>query len=241
MFQVLALYKGVTSPVLGISAQNALVFGLQRNAMNIFGHDISGEFQAGCASGALQTLIATPVELSKIQMQMQNIGVRVSMSQRKFGPVSILLHLYRKEGLPGAFRGFGSNFVRDCPSYGIYFASYAYFCELLAKEGQSRHSVSPLHMLLAGGLCGMISWTVCFPVDVVKTRVQTEGFQPHGRYKNYAECIRECCESGMRVFTRGLGPTLIRSFPVNAVTLCTASMIERFLHQNTPNISGATP
>lgn len=202
--------------------------------MNRFGHDVRGEFHAGCASGAIQTIVSTTVELSKIQMQMQNIGTRVSSSQRRFGPASILTYLYKKEGLRGPFRGFLVTLLRDCPGYGVYFASYAYFCELFTKDGQSRHSLHPSRMLLAGGFCGMISWIVCYPVDIIKTRVQTEGFRPYGRYKNYTECIRECyAEGGLRVFTRGLSSTLIRSFPVNAVTLCTASLIERFLHQNT--------
>lgn len=225
----------MTSPVLGISAQNALLFGLQRSALNHFGHDVMGEFQAGCASGALQSVISTPVELSKTQMQMQNIGKRVSSSNRRFGPVSVLIHLYKTEGIRGPLRGYLVTFMRDCPGYGVYFASYAYFCEILSSEGENRHTVGPLRMMLAGGLCGMISWAVLYPVDVVKTRIQTKGIGPYdGQYKNYAECIRECfSEGGWRVFTRGLSTTLIRSFPVNAVTMCTASLIERFLHRNT--------
>jgi solute carrier family 25 carnitine/acylcarnitine transporter 20/29 len=70
-------------------------------------------------------------------------------------------------------------------------------------------------MLVSGAVAGAVSWLSCYPVDVVKSVVQTGG-KGEGKV---GEVVRELWgRGGWRSFFRGLSPTLIRSVPVNAVT-----------------------
>ena len=223
------IYKGVTSPLIGVSIQNAFLFGTQRLTRGFFQDGIYGEFLAGTLTGALQSWISSPVEMSKIRLQVQNIGERTTRAERRFkGPVDVLTKMFREEGVKGPGRGFLVTLLRDSPGYGVYFGAYAWSCDMLTPDGGTHNDLSVSRLLLAGGVSGCLSWIVIYPIDVVKTRVSAEGFQPAGRYRNYAHCVSECVqEGGVRVFMRGIFPTLVRSFPVNAVTFCTVSMIER--------------
>ena len=220
----------MTSPLIGVSIQNAFLFGTQRVTRGYFRDDIIGEFMTGTLTGALQSWISSPVEMSKIRLQVQNIGEKTTRAQRKYkGPVDVLSKMFKEEGIRGPGRGFLVTLLRDSPGYGVYFGAYAWLCQLLTPKGGNHHDLTVPRMLLAGGIGGALSWLVIYPIDVVKTRVSADGFQPAGRYRNYAHCVTECVsEGGLRVFTRGLYPTLVRSFPVNAVTFCTVSLIERF-------------
>jgi hypothetical protein len=71
-----------------------------------------------------------------------------------------------------------------------------------------------LPTLIAGGLAGCASWLVIYPVDVVKSHVQTGST---GSSTNGLTVARELYRQyGIRAFTRGLGVTMLRAFPVNA-------------------------
>lgn len=88
-------------------------------------------------------------------------------------------------------------------------------------------------VLLCGGIAGVISWTPIYPLDVIKTRVQTrlvhnmvdeQGplmsrldsvmLANHGALQTAKDAFRE---EGFRVFFKGLGVCGLRAFVVNAV------------------------
>lgn len=102
-------------------------------------------------------------------------------------------------------------------------------------------------MLLAGGIAGVVTWASIFPMDVVKTRVQTQPFtfsssvtapalvaterqgllagagvaripEPVQRRKSAIEIAKLAYRNeGYAVFFRGLGICSVRAFVVNAV------------------------
>jgi solute carrier family 25 (mitochondrial carnitine/acylcarnitine transporter), member 20/29 len=56
-------------------------------------------------------------------------------------------------------------------------------------------------------------WGVIYPIDMVKSRMQTDGFSPSDgqKYRSTLHCVRTVWKTeGISAFTRGLGPTLIR-------------------------------
>lgn len=103
--------------------------------------------------------------------------------------------------------------LRDCPAFGIYFASYEYLARTMSKDG-TMEALTSSQLLLAGGAAGMLSWLFNYPTDVVKTR-----FQASNDHKTYLDVIKRAyAENGMRTFFVGLGTTLLRAFPSNAAT-----------------------
>jgi solute carrier family 25 carnitine/acylcarnitine transporter 20/29 len=56
-------------------------------------------------------------------------------------------------------------------------------------------------------------WGVIYPIDMIKSRMQTDGFTASTgqKYKSSIDCVRTVWRTeGIAAFTRGLTPTLIR-------------------------------
>jgi solute carrier family 25 carnitine/acylcarnitine transporter 20/29 len=74
-----------------------------------------------------------------------------------------------------------------------------------------------LPMLISGAVAGASSWLSCYPIDVIKSVIQTQEGSL-GSAKMWPVIRSRYQQGGWRSFFRGLSPTLIRSVPVNAVT-----------------------
>ncbi|XP_051908438.1 mitochondrial basic amino acids transporter-like isoform X3 [Hippocampus zosterae] len=219
------LYKGIGSPMMGLTFINAIVFGVQGNAMRMLGRDTpTNQFLAGAAAGAIQCVICCPMELAKTRMQMQGSGEKKSSRKMYKNSADCLLRIYRREGVRGINRGMVTTFVRETPGFGIYFLAYDVLTRRLGCEPDARYLIPKL--LFAGGLAGMASWLSTYPVDVIKSRLQADGVGGVNRYAGIADCVRQSVrKEGYLVFTRGLTSTLLRAFPVNAATFATVALV----------------
>lgn len=65
---------------------------------------------------------------------------------------------------------------------------------------------------------GFFYWAATYPIDVIKSSMQTDAVDPaKRRYKSVADCARKLyAQGGARRFTVGLTPCLLRSIPGNA-------------------------
>ena len=87
--------------------------------------------------------------------------------------------------------------------------------------------------LFAGGLAGILTWLVNYPIDVIKSRIQADGTQGVNRYHGFIDCGKQIFKSeGIRGFKKGLGVTLVRAFPVNAVTFATVMVLLNYMRRN---------
>lgn len=65
---------------------------------------------------------------------------------------------------------------------------------------------------------GLVSWLIVYPVDMLKSRMQIDGITTT-QYTSTYDCLQKTIKSsGVQSLFRGLTPTLIRAFPVNAAT-----------------------
>lgn len=79
-----------------------------------------------------------------------------------------------------------------------------------------------------GGLAGEALWLGSYPFDIVKSKMQSDGFGAEQRYKTMRDCIGQVWKAeGVRGFWKGLGPTLLRAMPVSAGTFFVAEMTMR--------------
>lgn len=228
---MLGLYKGIGSPMMGLTFINAIVFGVQGNAMRHLGHDTPlNQFLAGAAAGAIQCVICCPMELAKTRMQMQGTGEKKSKKKMYKNSLDCLVRIYNKEGFRGINRGMVTTLLRETPGFGVYFLAYDVLTRSLGCEPEDPYMIPKL--LFAGGMSGIASWLSTYPVDVIKSRLQADGLGGVNKYTSIMDCVRQSLQKeGWRVFTRGLTSTLLRAFPVNATTFATVTLFLMYMRQ----------
>ncbi|RRT45037.1 hypothetical protein B296_00035798, partial [Ensete ventricosum] len=188
---------------------------------------------SGVGTGALQSLILSPVELVKIKLQLQMTGNRGG----RIGPISVAKEIVKKEGMKGIYRGLWITVLRDAPSHGVYFWTYEYAREQLHPGCRKTCQESLGTMLVAGGLAGVASWICCYPLDVVKSRLQAQSKpqtgQPPPKYLGIVDCIRTSVrEEGVAVLFRGMGTAVARAFVVNGAIFSAYELALRSLVGN---------
>ncbi|KAK7381642.1 hypothetical protein VNO80_00188 [Phaseolus coccineus] len=232
-----SLYRGMAAPLASVTFQNAMVFQTYAVLSRAFDTPVSpkdpasykGVALGGTGTGALQSLLLSPVELIKIRLQLLKEG---HMTEATKGPMKLAKKLWRKEGLRGIYRGLGVTVMRDGPSHGLYFWTYEYMRERFHPGCRKSGEESLKTMLVAGGLAGVASWISCYPFDVVKTRLQAQ--TPSSlKYKGIVDCFKKSVkEEGYSVLWRGLGTAITRAFLVNGVIFSAYEITLRLLFNN---------
>ncbi|KAH8810454.1 carnitine/acyl carnitine carrier [Flagelloscypha sp. PMI_526] len=245
------LFRGIGAPFMTLPLLNGLVFSSYKLFMNIqlsssglTTPNLDMIFLAGCGSGIVSSVITTPIELVKIRQQ-------AAQSRSPLTPVPSSLatcyKILRTEGLfKGLYRGLGTTALRDL-GYGWYFLAYEattrYFTpprpgsrpidhsSLMEEAEHEMREVNWGVLLLAGGVAGIAGWLPTFPFDLIKTRIQsTTASGGELGYRNFwTTAWQSYRHEGMRVFWRGLWPTLVRSVPVNMATFATFEGVVRLL------------
>ncbi|KAK2176685.1 hypothetical protein NP493_646g01105 [Ridgeia piscesae] len=143
--------------------------------------------------------------------------------------------IIRENGVRGPFKGLALTVARDASSFGIYMLSFQYICDCLTPDYEVNKPTAGV-VLFAGGMAGCISW-YNMPVDIVKSRIQADSVR-NPRYRGWCSCAKELYrEGGWKAFYRGFSVTLVRTFPLNAVTFFvyqkSLTVLKRLLHVDT--------
>lgn len=197
------LYQGVLPPLLGAPPLAALTFASYAFGLRLVGA-ADGEERttgqaalAGAFSGLVMAFVQSPAERIKILLQNQ------PLVYGEPGYRGLLHHVKQSWRKGGLGRGLGLTMLRDGYGSAAYFACYEALRKSLFPSLET--------CWIAGGLAGMLNWTLVFPVDTVKTRLQA-GWGTRGR-EVLAHILRN---DGWPALFRGLAPALLRAFPANA-------------------------
>ncbi|CAI9766099.1 unnamed protein product [Fraxinus pennsylvanica] len=220
-----ALYRGMAAPLASVFFQNAMAFqtyailsrAFSSNGTGVEPPSYKGVALGGIGTGAIQSLLLSPVELVKIRLQLQGkTNENKNQSGSEKGPVCVARNIIRTEGWRGIYRGLTITVLRDAPAHGVYFWTYEYMREQLHPGCRKSGEETFRTMLFAGGLAGVASWIFCYPLDVMKTRIQAQPESSPTKYKGIADCFMRCVkEEGYSVLWRGLGTAVARAFLVN--------------------------
>ena len=234
VLQVRALYKGLMPPLMTSGVLNAIVFAIYQRSMSELHARGKPKAYSIAVSSALASLVQTPLgsvmELMKLQLQVQ--GIRQTYHARHTGPLYIALLIYRQKGIRGFSKGMAVTYVRDVFGFVPYFLAYEALCHSFASDETRMDQLSALPLIMSGGIAGMITWACCYPLDVVKSRLQTDGVGgAPTQYRGVVDCVRKSYSvGGWRVFWNGLGVTLLRGFPVNAATFYAVTLVVRLFN-----------
>lgn len=162
----------------------------------------------------------------RIRLQTQPHGAARLYS----GPLDCVRKLSAHEGvLKGLYRGEAVTVLREAQAYGVWFLAYEYMMNADAvRNNVDRKTIPSYKIALYGGLAGEALWLSSYPFDVVKSKMQSDGFGDKQRYKGMNDCFKQTFKAeGLRGFWKGIGPTLLRAMPVSAGTFAVAEMTMR--------------
>lgn len=236
----LAFYKGTLTPLIGIGACVSVQFGAFNEARRRFEaynnfNSQSTElsylqyYAAGAFAGIANSVISGPIEHVRIRMQTQAHGANKLYS----GPIECVRKLCDCGGLfKGLFRGQTATIWREAQAYGAWFLTFEYLMNSDAARNKiDRNEISGYKIAGYGGLAGEALWLSSYPFDVMKSKMQSDGFGENMKYRGMIDCFKKTFRTeGFGGFWKGVGPTLLRAMPVSAGTFAVFEMIMRALH-----------
>lgn len=228
---VRGFYLGFTPPLFGWIMMDSIMLGslhnyrriIQRNFYQEEGKlDLKGHIFAGVLAGWTVSFIAAPVELAKVKLQVQ-YGAK---NNKYSGPVSVIKEVYKTNGLGinGLYKGlistliFRTNFI-------TWWGSYELFTRWMKENTKlSDFSIN----FWAGGFSASCFWITAYPSDVIKSYLLADD-KFNGSFKSWKAAAKEIYQTrGLKGFTKGFVPSILRSFPANAAALAAFESVLRF-------------
>ncbi|CAK9216944.1 unnamed protein product [Sphagnum jensenii] len=196
------LYSGLSGNLAGVLPASAIFVGvyepLKRKLLGIFPDHLSSvaHLAAGAAGGLTASLVRVPTEVVKQRMQTGQFASAHGAVRQIVGA----------EGVRGLYAGFGSFLLRDLPFDAIQFCIYEQLrivCRKLVKR-----DLVDAETAIIGAASGAVTGAVTTPLDVIKTRLMTQG--AHGRYKGIGDCVSKIIqEEGAGALLKGVGPRVL--------------------------------
>ncbi|KAI2896884.1 hypothetical protein CBS76997_4839 [Aspergillus niger] len=235
-----SFYKGTLVPLLGVGACVSIQFGAfhgfrqlieSYNYRNDHTEDptlsLPQFYLAGGAAGVTNSIISGPVEHIRIRLQTQPHGAARLYS----GPWDCARKIIRTAGPTGLYRGQVVTLFREFHGYGVWFAAYEGLLGILQHHEQKKRDELPnWQIAVCGGLAGEALWLLSHPLDVIKSKMQSDGFGSDRKYHSMGHAFKETwVVGGVRGLFQGLGPALLRAMPVSAGTFATVELVRKLL------------
>ncbi|RNF03459.1 mitochondrial carrier protein [Trypanosoma rangeli] len=225
---MLSFYHGASTRLLASGFEHAVLFSFYKWTLREVGadeyHPLAWQILlGGVGGGVASTVFLTPLELVKCHLQVANM---LPPSQREFrGVTHCAVKIARRGGVKTLYKGGAAMLAREVPGAAAYCGTYDKVKELLTPPGGSTAELSPCRLMFAGGCSGVAFWTVFFPADVVKTRVQLD---PCFSHYSFGKALRVLyAEGGLQALYCGWSLTALRSFPSNAAIFLTYDLSMR--------------
>ena len=227
------------SPLLGRTPVAASLFFAQGYSFRTLAerapslNSIQRNFLSGMFSGFIYLNVSFPFDFLKILMQ-SKIG---QQGVTYWGEIK---SIYQREGFFGFTRGYSGQMLRDVPGFALYFGLFELIKIKMKVSDQDRRQSNYsglsekavfMRKFVSGGMAAILSWTVLFPLDTLKTQMQsTQAARVNGLRFLY----RSVKENGLRAQYRGVHVQLMRSFPTGACTMLVLDTVRTKLHAMQP-------
>uniref|UniRef100_A0A0D6QV68 Uncharacterized protein n=1 Tax=Araucaria cunninghamii TaxID=56994 RepID=A0A0D6QV68_ARACU len=217
---IVGLYSGVSAVLVGSAISSAIYFGTCE-----FGKALFSKWKplvpavvippaAGAMGNVVSSAVMVPKELITQRMQ---AGAKGRSWQ-------VLLATLERDGIAGLYAGYSATILRNLPAGVLSFSSFEYLKAAVLAKGRKPH-MEPHESVLCGAMAGAISALLTTPLDVVKTRLMTQGVGNLASsglaYKGFSSTLKRIwVEEGWKGMTRGVGPRMLHSSCFAALGYC---------------------
>jgi hypothetical protein len=173
---VFRLYRGFSATVAGAIPSHAVHFATYENLKQRLGGNESGHHPLiNGMSGGVATMahdaIVTPLDVVKQRLQVRHSAYA--------GVLDCIRTVFAREGLRAFYASYPTTVAMNVPFQTVHFAAYESFKIFFTAE-EEEHGI--LEEFAAGGAAGALAGFVSTPLDVVKTRLQTQIVAPGQEY-----------------------------------------------------------
>jgi len=168
----------------------------------------------------------------------------VAASYQNLGTFKTAQNIVKHRGIAGLYSGFNLHLrkcmecwmldlpnlvtVRDTLGTAIYFMTYESSKQLLTTYREDSSPTNPLAVVVAGGLCGVVSWALIYPIDSAKSIYQRNCL---------TICRGEKAKKAPKIqffnkrMYRGLGVSMGRSCVVNSIFFSSFEFIKKKINE----------
>lgn len=174
-------------------------------------------FVCGGLAGCAATLASQPFDVIRTRFVAQG-EPKVYRSM-----IDAARQIVYKENVSGLYRGLLPTLIQIVPQSGFQFGFYSLFSSMWQLVIPEKHiqpeGIGALGGLVCGSAAGLCAKIVVYPLDVVKKRLQVQGFE-YGhvvvgtvrQYRGFIHCTRQVVTyEGVRALYKGLGPSVLKA------------------------------
>ncbi|CAA7267398.1 unnamed protein product [Cyclocybe aegerita] len=209
-----ALWRGVSSVILGAGPAHAIHFGTLEAVKELAGGNEAGnQWLATSLAGASATIASdafmNPFDVIKQRMQLHKSEFRSAWQCART--------VYGAEGFGAFYISYPTTLAITIPFNAIQVTVY----EHIKRFANPRNEYSPATHIVAGGIAGAVAAAVTTPLDVAKTILQTRGTATDADIRNargMVDAFRVIwTRDGLKGFGRGLTPRVLTIMPSSAL------------------------
>ncbi|ETN42151.1 uncharacterized protein HMPREF1541_04092 [Cyphellophora europaea CBS 101466] len=191
-------------------------------------------FIAGGLAGMISRTATAPLDRLKVYLIAQTSTKEAAVeAAAKGAPISAIRHfgrplidackdLWAAGGIRSLFAGNGLNVIKVMPESAIKFGAYEAAKRAFARlDGSDPKHLHPTAQFMAGGIGGVVSQCIVYPLDTLKFRMQCETVQGGMRGNTLIKhtAVKMWKQGKIMPFYRGLGMGLAGMFPYSAIDL----------------------
>ncbi|TYG60282.1 hypothetical protein ES288_D07G056200v1 [Gossypium darwinii] len=161
-----------------------------------------------------------PFDRLKVVLQVQTTRTSILPAVTK---------ILKEEGLLGFFRGNGLNIVKVTPESAIKFYTFEMLKDVIGEHmGDNKGDIGAGGKLVVGGVAGAVAQSTIYPMDLVKTRLQTCASEG-GKAPHLGKLTRDIwVQEGPRAFYKGLVPSIFGIIPYASIDLTVYETLRDF-------------
>lgn len=140
---------------------------------------------------------------------LQSAQERAGPNVRYSSPIDVFVKVLKEEGIRGLYRGNTATLCREIPGHIAWFGVYEIITRSFLHPGQSKQDLKNWQIMIAGCCSGFSYWSMFYPADVVKSRMQTNMTKVKLTFPKVFKTIYK--EEGYRGLYRGYMVTAMRA------------------------------